>query len=214
MSDPVRYSVGDAVTISEATLANIRTSTNNRTGGRTYTSYEFLALAEKLCAEKAVGVVTHVFRPGFDTSVDFGGVCGVHGLHAKCHFIERATLDPRPARERLADFARQIEETLAAGKMPNTNFFFGSLINAIREDALPPTVVVTVEDGMAEVTAVSMPVQVVIADMDREEPISAEAVDAVLEGDLHTGSVAEVERAIASAREGLSRFLDDEAPQP
>ncbi len=209
MTEIVPFAVGDGVTITDAALANIRTSNRNRTAMRAYTSDDFLAIAEDLHARKVVGVVTHVFPPGYDVSVDFAG----QGLHAKYHFIERATLDPRPPRERLADFAKQIEQTLAQGKMPNTNFFFASLINAIRENDATPTVVLTVEDGMAEVTGTSGPVRVVIADMDRNEDVEAETIDTILEGVVHEGSPADMEKALQSAREGLDRFkAEDPAP--
>ncbi|AOG03435.1 hypothetical protein [Bosea sp. RAC05] len=206
MTEIVPFAVGDGVIITDAALQNIRASNRNRTAMRAYTSDSFLAIAEDLHARQVVGVVTHIFPPGYEVSVDFAG----QGLHAKHHFIERATLDPRPPRERLADFAKQIEQTLAQGKMPNTNFFFASLINAIRENEAAPTVVLTVENGMAEVTGTSGPVRVVIADMDRNEDIEPDTIDAILDGIVHEGSASELSKALQSAREGLDRFKSDD----
>jgi hypothetical protein len=95
--------------------------------------------------------------------------------------------------------------------------FRSEIINEIQRviaaaSAIPvtPTVVLTVSGGHAEITAVSAPVHVITADLDREgEMLSDNEIDSLLEGSLYTGSTDEVLKAAAFAREGLERYHED-----
>lgn len=67
------FAVGDQTIITPANLKAMRTANANRCRGMSWLSDEFLAIAETLVGR--VGLVTHIFPPGHDTTTDFGERC-------------------------------------------------------------------------------------------------------------------------------------------
>lgn len=199
MRDPIRYEIGDQVVITAESFARIRNDNRNRTAGRTWTSDEFLKNAEEIVAAGATGVVTHTFPPTFATSVLFDN--GLH-THMREDFMEPASVEPRPAAERLAELGAEIVKATALGKNPDLRVL--SLIVAATRDLQKearPEVLIEVSDGIATVAAVNGSVTVAIGDLDAQE--FPDDLDETLTGDDYTGSASELEAAKTKFREEL-----------
>jgi hypothetical protein len=199
MRDPIRYEIGDQVVITAESFARIRNDNRNRTAGRSWTADGVVENAEAILAAGAIGVVTHVFPPGYSTSVLFDN--DLH-MHMREDFIEPASIEPRPAAERLSELSAEIVKATSLGKNPDLRVL--SLIVAATRDLQKeprPEVLIEVSDGIATVAAVSGSVTVSIGDLDAQE--FPDDIDDTLAGDEYTGSVTELEAAKAKFREEL-----------
>lgn len=77
-----------------------------------------------------------------------------------------------------------------------------------------PKVVLTVDDGRAEVKVDGV-IELVHADCDREgDAVTSEQIDAILEFETVSGGAEDVRKAIADARVNLERYVDADAPRP
>lgn len=121
-----------------------------------------------------------------------------------------------PYRKEIEDLSaarREVGETLLRNGYPwrtgSEAEYVGRAIDDLKEKANKiPTVVITIEDGHAEIRGASAPVCVVHADMDRDgETLTGDEIDAILVGNVYEGGPIEMETAIAEAREGLERYL-------
>ena len=84
--------VGDLSIISYSDMNAILNSNHNRSGGRSWTSDSFTKAASELVGK--VGVVTHIFPPGHETTVCYEG----KSMHMPLNFHSRLV-------EKVGDFA-------------------------------------------------------------------------------------------------------------
>jgi len=131
--------------------------------------------------------------------------------------IVAALMPFREEIEELSQARRDVGETLLrhgfAWRTGSEAEYVGKAISILKEEAAKvPTVVLTIEDGRAEIRATSGPVQVVHADMDREgETLTGDEIESILAGSLYNGSPQQVNKAVDEAREGLERYLPSDA---
>lgn len=88
MKNPVSYDVGDKVTVSAKSLANINT-TNRCTGVQWFTDEFKTKLAGYV---GKVATVTHRFPPGYEMTIEFQDG---QAFHAKDHWVEPVMNLPR-----------------------------------------------------------------------------------------------------------------------
>lgn len=81
-------------------------------------------------------------------------------------------------------------------------------------DLAAPTVLVVVEDGMAETVVSDGRINLIKVDMDRDESTTEADIESDLAPSLTEGSPEELAKRIAETRQGLERYLDDDAPTP
>lgn len=106
------------------------------------------------------------------------------------------------ALERLVNWALTIEAGRAGVQGP---------VSSEIAEASVPRVLVTVSLGVATVSAVDGAAQVAMVDFDKEgEFLTTSDIDGLLEFDEHVGTAADIDRELASARQGLEAYLDDE----
>ena len=75
MGMPIDHKVGETVMITPETLAVIRHASHSIYATP---SFAFVEKAAEICEKKAVGVITHRFRPGYEMTVDFGDGVAMH----------------------------------------------------------------------------------------------------------------------------------------
>lgn len=131
--------------------------------------------------------------------------------------IVAALMPFREEIEELSQARRDVGETLLkhgyAWRTGSEAEYVGRALDDLKQKAAEfPTIVLTIEDGRAEVRGASAPVRVIHADMDRDgETLTGDEIDAIIAGSVYEGGPIEVETAIAEAREGLERYLPDGA---
>lgn len=178
--------------------------TSDRNGGRLQIGIpgrnESESAAEHAFAAGTVGLVTHRFRPGFSATVLFGD----NYLYMKEQFMEPAGLELRPAAERLVELSEEIVKATSLGKNPDLRTL--SLIVAATRDLQKearPEVLIEISDGIATVGAVNGSVKVSFADLDVEDAPDEDDIEDALEGDVFTGTAADLEAAKAKFRQEL-----------
>lgn len=90
MSTLRHYNVGELVVIDDDALRTMSNDNRARCAGRSWLSDEYLAIATKIWEAKAIGVVTRVFRPGYDFNVEFSMGDYTQTMHSRPGFVNDA----------------------------------------------------------------------------------------------------------------------------